>query len=393
MKIGYLVPEFPGQTHGFFWREIRHLEHVGHQIEIFSTRRPTDGTTHAFSRAAGERTTYLSDFSLKDLFGWILALTAASSLLIRHEVQVLLSGSRKTWPRLFALAIVGARMGKLCRDAGIDHVHSHSCADAAYVAAFSKLSGGPDYSLTLHGDLSGYGGNHAFKFAHAKFIACVSKPLCREMASQFANLRGKFRVIAMGIDDDPRIAKAADDWSPQRTLKMVTVSRLHRMKGHIHAIAAAEKMVRQGYKIRYDIVGEGEFRDELESLISRSGMTEHIHIVGPVPNNEIKAMLCGYDVFVLPSLDEATPVAIMEAMSVGLPSLCSAVGGIPDMIRHGETGYLAPPGDVAGLTDILAKLADHPALRRHIGEQGREFAHANFLTSVSAAMLVDAIQE
>lgn len=393
MKIGYLVPEFPGQTHGFFWNEIQHFERVGHEVEIFSTRKPKNLIAHSFSEKARDRTLYLADFRVRDLFSWVRAAFIGLRLMVRPNIRALNRAEGESFIKLIALAIVGARLSIICRSKGIQHIHGHSCADVAYVTAFSKLVGGPDYSLSLHGDISGYGRNHAFKFAHAKFVACVSTALREEMVAQFTCLAGRFEMVSMGIECDRGTRKAADSWSPVGSLKIVTVSRLHRMKGHAHAIAAVRTLICRGYEIRYDIIGDGDFRDEIALMISRAGMGDHIHLVGTVPNDQVQAVLCHYDAFVLPSLAEATPVAIMEAMGAGLPSICSMVGGIPDMLAHGKTGYLVAAGDEAGLIDILAALADHPGRRKQIGEQARDFVHANFLTSIWAAKLLDLIQK
>ena len=392
MNIGYLVPEFPGQTHGFFWREILHIENSGEVVTIFSTRRPKCNVSHAFSKIAAARTHYLADFRLKDVLGWIIAVFLAVKVLGRRDVRELRK-EHETWGKLFALAVIGAKLNLLSSRMKIDHIHGHSCADAGYVLAFCRLAGGPPFSLSLHGDLAIYGRGHGFKFENAKFVACVTDALRAQVREHVPGLGEDPKLIRMGIELDAGNRKE-DDWSAPRVLKIVTVARLDHMKGHRHAIAAVRKLRDRGFVVHYDIIGEGGHAEEIKKQIGQARLEGQVTMVGPVANDDIGKRLTGYDAFVLPSVGfgEAAPVAVMEAMSVGIPVVCSIIGGTQEMIQHALTGYLFAQGDEAALAEILAHLAERPELRACIGRAGRVHAHANFLTSVSAADLVTCIR-
>ncbi len=393
MKIGYLVPEFPGQTHGFFWREILHIEAAGDYVAIFSTRRPRDRTTHEFSELATRRTLYLTDLRMRDALSWLGAAFTALALLAQDDVRSLRSQG-ESWLKIFGLAVVGARLAAVCRREKIKHIHGHSCADAGYVLALSKLSGGPPFSLSLHGDLAVYGRGHDFKFGHAKFVACVTDALRRQVQTQLPDLAEQPLLIRMGIERNPADQKG-DDWSPPRALRIVTVARLNQMKGHRHAIAAVAVLQQRGVQIHYDIIGEGDYHSDIAERIENAGLQSEIKLVGPLPNDQIVERLSHYDAFVLPSvgLGEAAPVAVMEAMGVGIPVVCSIIGGTPEMIEHERTGFLFPQGDEAALIDILARLADDPETRKRVGDAGQDYAYSNFLTSVSAAKLMHCIRQ
>ncbi|MET0249986.1 MAG: glycosyltransferase family 4 protein [Sphingobium sp.] len=393
MNIGYLVPEFPGQTHGFFWREIVHIEKAGDKVAIFSTRRPKGGVTHAFSATAAQRTFYLADFRLRDMVGWARAALIALRLMGKSEVRCL-GQDQESWIKLFALAIIGARLSALCRRDGIDHIHGHSCADAGYVLAFSRLTGGPPFSLSLHGDLAVYGRGHGFKFGNAKFIACVTDALREQVRKQVPGLAEEPRLIRMGIELESAHHKDGG-WSAPRMLKIVTVARLNAMKGHRHAIAAVGALIKRGFSIHYDIIGDGEHFGEIARSIEEAGLKPHVTMVGAIANDRIGKRLAEYDAYVLPSigLGEAAPVAVMEAMSIGIPVVCSIIGGTAEMIQHERTGFLFAQGDETALADILARLAEDPELRKRVGRVGQAHAHAHFLTSVSAAELASCIRK
>lgn len=392
MNIGYLVPEFPGQTHGFFWREIRHIEDAGNPVTIFSTRRPKSTVSHAFSKAAADRTRYLGDFRYRDIADWSIAALLALKVLARRDVRRLRK-EQESWAKLFALAAIGAKLKRDCDRNGIAHVHGHSCADAGYILAFCRLAGGPAFSLSLHGDLAIYGRGHGFKFEKAKFVACVTDALRMQVREQVPGLPEEPRLIRMGIELDADNRKG-QDWSAPRALRIVTVARLDHMKGHVHAIAAVRVLRDRGVVVHYDIIGQGGHAPEIEACIAEAGLEDQVTMVGPVANDDIGKRLAGYDAFVLPSFGfgEAAPVAVMEAMSVGIPVICSIIGGTPEMIEHGRTGFLFAQRDEAALADILADLAERPDLRERVGAAGRAHAHANFLTSVSAADLVTCIR-
>lgn len=393
MKIGYLVPEFPGQTHGFFWREILHIEAAGDVVELLSTRRPIDKTKHTFSDLAANRTLYLSEIRLMDLWSWIRATLAAIRILAKidfSELQTYGLGRLK----IFAFSVIGAKLAAHCRKNGIEHIHGHSCADVGYILALSRLCGGPPYSLSLHGDLAVYGNGHFFKFRHAKFIACVTNALCEQVQTQIPQLGAKPILIRMGIDQSSMEGRVTD-WSPQGALNIVTVARLNPMKGHKHAIAVVKFLKDKGIDVHYDIIGEGNYYNAIAEQIRDAGLQNEITMLGPLSNDQIVERLSRYDAFVLPSigLGEAAPVAVMEAMSAGIPTVCSIIGGTPEMIENNRTGFLFPQCDEAALADILEGLACSLETRKRIGDAGQAFAHANFLTSVSAAKLVTSIRQ
>jgi glycosyltransferase involved in cell wall biosynthesis len=103
---------------------------------------------------------------------------------------------------------------------------------------------------------------------------------------------------------------------------------------------------------------------------------------------DVRALLDASDVLVLPSLADAQPRVLIEAMFAGLPVVSTFVGGIPDLVRHGETGILVAPGDAAALAAAMARVADSEALRRAFGAAGRARAESEFRPERTAARYV-----
>lgn len=175
-KIGYLVPQFPGQTHIFFWREIAELEARGVTPVLFSTRKPPQGLiAHNWTEAAMARTTYLGEVSLPDTMAALPRLPWSEVLAeAKRDGRAVLKD---------ALICAGAAqaLARRCRVQGISHVHVHSCGRAAMIARFAKALGGPSYSITLHGPLQDYGSAQHLKWRHASFATVITRKLIAEV--------------------------------------------------------------------------------------------------------------------------------------------------------------------------------------------------------------------
>ena len=123
--------------------------------------------------------------------------------------------------------------------------------------------------------------------------------------------------------------------------------------------------------------GDGEI-DEVKALIEQRGLQEVIEVPGWVSGAAQDALWNRTDVYTLPSYNEGLPGSVLEAMSAGLPCVSTPVGGIPEAVRDGETGYLVEPGDVDGLAQALATLVADETLRLRMGEAGLALLESKF---------------
>ena len=124
------------------------------------------------------------------------------------------------------------------------------------------------------------------------------------------------------------------------------------------------------------LVGEGAMLKQLEVFVSRFGIAGAVHFAGSQQN--MPAVFNELDVVVSSSLSEAMPLAVMEAMASGVPVVACKVGGIPDLIEHGVTGWLAPEGDYDELATRVVDLIKDDALRLAAGKAARARAVARF---------------
>jgi glycosyltransferase involved in cell wall biosynthesis len=139
-------------------------------------------------------------------------------------------------------------------------------------------------------------------------------------------------------------------------------------------IEAMDRVVREFPDCRLDIVGDGHLRPQLEALAARLGITQHVRFLGPLPHERVLAMMQRADLFVHCSEHEGLPVAIMEAMSAGLPVVASRLGGVPDLVHEGKTGYMVTPDDTDGYAKKILLLLKNEPLRFHLGANGNAFA-------------------
>jgi glycosyltransferase involved in cell wall biosynthesis len=294
--------------------------------------------------------------------------------------------------RLSILAICAADLVRIARQERIDHIHVHSFADAAHLAAMAHIMGGPSYSLHLHGDLEVYGAHHAKKAEQAAFVACDAQPL-RGQLEKIGIPRAKIHLGGMGVNVD-RYRPPPSPSPRVDTLQMVTVARLNAAKGHHVALAALRCAVDMGLNIRYAIVGEGPHRSEVEAEIIRQRLVAQVEMLGSLGEDAVVPLMHRSHVFVLSSVGfgEALPVSVMEAMACGVPAVCSIIGGTPDMIKDGVDGLLVNQGDIRGFAAAFQRLWLDEPLRQRLGMAARARAVASFDYRTAARALKQRIE-
>ncbi len=161
--------------------------------------------------------------------------------------------------------------------------------------------------------------------------------------------------IPNGIPIQPRLSSKSAD-SPRR---MIFTGRLCHQKGLDLLITALGKLRTRGYQFQLDIVGDGPLKGELETLIDKLALGEHIHLRGKVPAREIRSLLVQYNALVLPSRYEGMSNSALEAMEAGIPVLATRCGGIDHYIDSSR-GWICEPEDLNSLTDSLRSLLETP---------------------------------
>jgi glycosyltransferase involved in cell wall biosynthesis len=172
-----------------------------------------------------------------------------------------------------------------------------------------------------------------------------------------------------------------EEWSDPSTatprgdgvVRLLTVAMMRRgdkLTSYGMLAAALARLPDDGWTL--DIVGDGEARPEVESLFA--DLAPQVRFHGRVDDRgSLAALYAAADLFVWPAVNEAFGMAFLEAQALGCPALASAYGGVASVVRHGETGELTAPGDVASLSEALARLVRDAPRRRALGQAARQF--------------------
>ena len=281
------------------------------------------------------------------------------------------------------------------------HTHTAKAGAIARAAALLAADARPPVVLhTFHGHvLKGYfkpGRTAVFReversLARASNVLVAVSPEVRDDLVELGVApREKFAVVRLGIP----LAERLDDATAERDYRRLygispgafVVGWVGRMTG-VKATGAVLEIVRatrdRGVDAVLCMVGDGPDRDRLEQLARDLGIARQCFFTGY--QSEIAGYYRLFDAFVLPSVNEGTPVSAIEALASGTPVVANRVGGVPDVVRDGEDGFLVEAGDVEGAARRLADLAADPALRARLGASGR----ARVLERYSVARLVD----
>lgn len=171
---------------------------------------------------------------------------------------------------------------------------------------------------------------------------------------------------------------------PARALVVGTVAGLRRQKRLDLWLEAAAALGGAGREVRFLLVGDGPERAELEALARRLGLGE-VSFAGL--QADVRPFLAAMDLFMISSDSEGLPLALLEAMAMELPVVATAVGGIPEVLREGVTGYLAPPAEPGRLAAAARPLLEDRRLRERMGRAGRRRVEARFSATASARAL------
>lgn len=398
VKIGYIVPEFPGQTHIFFWREILRLEEMGIEVDIVSTRLPPlEIRSHTWSDRAEARTIYLQEANLISTVASILKACALSDP--RRWLKCAKSISRASVSlsdrvKLITMSGFGAKLGRIAQLNRWDHIHVHSCANAANIATYASILSGIPYSLTLHGALGDYGSNQVEKWGNAKFGIAVTKTLLRQVEAELGfSVAQKTVVAPMGVNlSNFQRPQPYIPWTNSSAARIISVGRLNPGKGHDVLLNAISIIKARGTDVHLTIIGQDEMGGEgyyktISRLVSDLKLTGNVTLAGAQSEDCIRDGLLSSHLFVSASLHEAIGVATMEAMAMGMPVIATRVGGVPELIDHERDGFLVEPGKADELAAAIESILYDPDLSKRFAFASREKIVRGFQDTISAKIL------
>jgi glycosyltransferase involved in cell wall biosynthesis len=293
------------------------------------------------------------------------------------------------------------RLLRFVREHEIELIHAHLTYAATWAALVSRITGVPSIaSLHVAPPSAGTGAiarDWLMRVALDRWSSIVIA-VSGALRDQYLRLRSvdpaKYRAVHNGIE----LARFEGDRATSRELLTrelgippgarvaVTVSVLREGKGVEMLLAAADAVVQQVPDAYLLIVGDGAKREEWMALSRTLGAAaDRVRWTGY--RRDVHAILPGCDLLVHPSLDDAFPTVLLEAMAAGLPVVASNVGGIPEIVAEGVTGRLVPPADPKRLTEEIVRLLADRETTTRMSDAARAIARERFSTAAWIARL------
>jgi glycosyltransferase involved in cell wall biosynthesis len=387
-RLAYVVAEYPKVSHTFVMREVDALRELGAVVDTVTIRRtPESGLYSAADRrAAAETYAVLPTVPaalVRAHVGWALRAPRRYARALTLALGLGAPGARNRLWQLFYFAEAGLLAAEL-RRRGTGHVHAHFATVGSAVALLAARLLDRPWSFTMHGPLE-FDAVEAYAIADkvrdAAFVVCTSDFYRAQLMRLVEPAHwGKLQIVHCGVRPEDYAAPARE---PAELVEVLAVGRLEPMKGFGVLVDAVARLVRKGEPVRLTIVGDGSQRAELEARARGLPIT----FLGALGAPEVTEQLRAAHVFCLASFAEGMPVVLMEAMASALPVISTQIMGIPELVRHGESGLLVAPGRSDELAAAIRRLVREPESRAAFGEAGRARVAADFDVRASARRL------
>ncbi|MHB1459390.1 MAG: glycosyltransferase, partial [Armatimonadota bacterium] len=353
MKVAYVTSMFPCWSETFILNELVDHRRAGVDLSVFSLKVFSEKMVHDAALPFIEKTIY--PLSIFDPRLWLMHMSLAVRLPVVYFqvlMRLLFLEVKDCSVKRNALGVflLSPRFIREAMEGQVDHIHAHFATYPALLAWIIERFSGIPFSVTAHAhDIYVNQDLLPLVIERAKTIVAISEFnktfIVGKMGGGYAD---KIAVIHCGIDlssfpfEEHAVPRSSDG-----TLRILSIGRLSGIKGFPYLIDALKLLTDDGVAFTCDIIGEGPQRKELERKINSLGLDDRIKLLGAKKSDEIPTYLKRADLFVLAcSRDEkeghdGIPVVFMEAMAYGTPVIGTRLSGIPELIRHGETGLCA----------------------------------------------------
>lgn len=402
LRIAFLLPSFPELSNSFVIEQVVGVLERGHQVDLFArSHKSFAGLPPALEEFGLEQRMR----HLRVPSGRIARIKSAARLLAqakglhrahldalnpwrhgRRALKLLQFHTAASFLRSGPYDVLHCHFGQL----GIigDRLVQSGAVDAALVTAFR----GADMSSHYPRDPKRFRGLFRNGDLHLPVSAEVERRLIAAGVP-------RDRVVLHHDGIDLRRFPFVERTVPNGLFKLLFVGRLVEKKGVGYALEAMAKLLRSGCNAKMTIIGDGPLRLPLEALSQELGISEHVVFAGPQPLDVVSQAMQEAHAFLAPSVtaangdQEGIPTVLKEAMAVGLPVVSTWHSGIPELVDHGVTGYLAPERDSETLTRHLATLLDQSENWAEMARAGREKVEAEFDTERLNDALIERYNE
>jgi len=383
--IGFVLKGYPRLSEAFIAQEIRALEARGLTIEIFSMRGAREDAVQPAVGAIRAPVRYLPH--LPDLGAGALAellpanlaalrrFPAAYAAALAHALRACLRRrSRAPLERLLEAGWLVARHG-LGASSPVRHLHAHFIHSPAELAFYAARVAGLSFSVTAHAKdiYTTPAAELSERIAASRFVLTCTAYNRDRLAAMAGEARRKVHLAYHGVDLNAfQPGAGAGD-----ARRLVSVGRLVPKKGFAGILAALAMLRDQGEDFRWELFGAGPLEDALRAQAEALGLGARVRFRGAAAHPRIIARLSRGGVFLCGSVEaedgdrDGIPNTVLEAMAMGLPVVATAVSGIPEAVRDGVDGLLAPPRDPRAFAAAVRRLWREPGLAERLSLAAR----------------------
>jgi colanic acid/amylovoran biosynthesis glycosyltransferase len=429
MRIAFLLHQFPALSETFILRQITGLMELGHDVQIFAEYPCENGLNHpaVIEHNLLGRTTYLH--SPPESGRYELPVWPAWGVTWSPDTGKRLSNSRRllrSVPKVLKCLAVHPRLTREVLNARHYGYQAESLSALYRLSALTKQKASFDVLhahfgpvgksfrfarrlwhaplvVSFHGyDFSTWPGREGMQAYQSLFeeveLVTVHTDFAERCLRDLGCPPSLLRRLECGIDLTEFVFRTRQN-PVDRPVRLLTVARIVEKKGIEFSIRAVAQLLREGYKLQYEIVGDGPLRWVLTKLARELGAENDITFTGAKDSSYVRQCMDQRDLFVLASVTaadgdtEGAPVSLLEAQACGMPVISTHHAGIPEIVADGASGLLVPERDVAALAGALRRLIDNPAEWPAMGRSGREFVERRHDLSLLNRRLLDLYEE
>lgn len=406
LDIAYILLRFPHLTETFIADEIWEVQQQGVQVSLFSLLKPRQDPVQPLSRRLAEDTRYAPE-----LWSW-RSWWAQLYFLIRSPLiyfALLIRLIRQPYPKRFLplflrrmlIFLKAVSLAYELKGTSVKLVHTHfAWLSGAAAWVISKLLDIP-FTVTVHAyDL--YSSNDLLRLTacSASRIVAISEYNKRMVLQMCPGLNESLiSVIHCGINLERFAPPARSGNNGQGPLSILSVGSLIEKKGHEYLIQACRQLKARGMDFRCTIIGKGPDEELLRGLVREYDLEDRVVLAGARQQDEVLKAYRDSDLFVLASTvaqdgdRDGIPVVLMEAMALQIPVISTPVSGIPELVRHKETGWMVPERDATALANAILHLANEDELRAYLTHNGRALVEREFEIRSNANRLISVFRE
>jgi colanic acid/amylovoran biosynthesis glycosyltransferase len=396
-RVAYVTSRFPVVSETFIRREMDAVAAQGFDVTVLALFPTPPGPVHPAARPWLPRVRRVSPWDAAASLGWWLR---RRPLRLLSSVGCVVRGYARSraLPRALVTLAVAASHARWVAGHEIERIHAHFATYGALSAWMIRRLTGTPYSFTPHAhDLFI---DQAFlreKVRDADVVVAISDFNRRFLRRYGGDVTTPVRVVRYGLDVNrymfrPRTPAAR---GPVRTL---CIASLQDYKGHRVLLDALGLHGDGLERLTVRCIGEGPLRASLERRAAALGLADRVTFPGAMGEEEVLRELASADLFVLPSVVapsgqmEGVPNALIEAMACGVPVVSTALSGIPELVRPGDTGVLVEPADAAALARGLRSVVDDPAGAAARNARARALVEDEFNIATTGAEMASILQ-